>query len=88
MCLILVSLVVLQVLEYKDLLLHLRYEVASLLLSLNLGDLCLLHVTEHAFFFGLEGYLLTIALDFGILSQMASFPQLPLGGLELRFFLL
>jgi len=48
-----------------DLLLHLRYEVISLLLGLKLGELRLLPVMKQAFFFGLEGSL-AIVLGLGI----------------------
>ena len=78
------TLLVLQALAYLDLLLHLRYEVASLL-GLNLIDMCLLQVTEQAFLFGLKRSPLAIAL--GVLSQLVCFHQLPPGGLELRVLL-
>jgi len=80
-----VSLLVLQAPEYLDLL-HLRYEVSSLILGLNLGDLRLHRVTKQAFLFSLESRLLA-ALSLGVFSQLASFPQLPPGGVELRVFL-
>ena len=84
---ILVSLLVLQALEYLDLFLHLCYEVASLLLYINLVDLRVLQITEQAFLLGLEGSPFAIALGLDLLNQQACFLQLPLGVLELRVFL-